>query len=456
MSNSLPLMIRAAGVTASNPLPTLISISPSQVLAGSGGFALAVTGSGFLPSSTVLWNGNALSTTYNSATSLTAQIPTGLVANAGASNITVANPAPGGGTSNALPLQVTAQVSGSLAQITIGVLANDLAWDPLHGRIYLSLPNQLSVPNQNGSNINSVQSLDPVTGALETPVNVGNDPNMLSVSSTEKYLYVGLDGSAQVARLNLPSLTQDVTVDLGGDPFFGPYRAMDLQAAPNGEDTTFAVTLNPKQLPESSREVQIFDGTVARPNPSCPIQGVNCTLATAFAFDWVQWKEDGTELFVANTENTGADLYVLPVAASGITPGVDYGYTLPVFGGPIHYDTVTKLVYDDSGGVVDPATGKQSGSFNANTLMVPDGALGKAFFLFLTGDVFNGDFTVASYDITTKALIGKVQLTGIVGVPTHLIRWGKNGLAFTTLGTSESTLLPVGAVYVLSGDFVDQ
>src|SRR4029079_3814972 len=48
----------------SNPSPTIASLSPSQVAAGTGAFTLTVNGSGFVSSSVVRWNGAARPTTF--------------------------------------------------------------------------------------------------------------------------------------------------------------------------------------------------------------------------------------------------------------------------------------------------------------------------------------------------------------------------------------------------------
>src|ERR1035441_2796659 len=47
-----------------NPVPTLSSINPSNASAGGGDFILDVTGSNFINSSVVQWNGLALTTVY--------------------------------------------------------------------------------------------------------------------------------------------------------------------------------------------------------------------------------------------------------------------------------------------------------------------------------------------------------------------------------------------------------
>ncbi len=83
-----------------NPVPAITSLNPAAATAGDPAFALTVNGTGFVSSSTVRWNGSARTTTFVSATRLTAAVSAADIATAGAGGIQVVNPAPGGGTSN--------------------------------------------------------------------------------------------------------------------------------------------------------------------------------------------------------------------------------------------------------------------------------------------------------------------------------------------------------------------
>ena len=94
VSGALPFAI-----TGNNPVPVLTSISPGQISAGAASFTLTVTGKGFVKTSVINWNGSPRTTTYVSHTQLTASIGTSDVATAGTAAVTVASPAPGGGTS---------------------------------------------------------------------------------------------------------------------------------------------------------------------------------------------------------------------------------------------------------------------------------------------------------------------------------------------------------------------
>src|SRR5262249_32881698 len=82
---------------ANNPVPSVTSISPNTATAGAAAFTLTVNGTNFTSASEVSWNGANLATIFVSATQLTAQVPANLISAVGSAQVTVANPAPGGG-----------------------------------------------------------------------------------------------------------------------------------------------------------------------------------------------------------------------------------------------------------------------------------------------------------------------------------------------------------------------
>ncbi len=87
--------------SASNPVPTTSSISPTSATAGGDAFTLTVNGTNFISTSTVQWGGADRTTTYVSATQLTAAITAADIATGGTAAVTVFNPTPDGGTSGA-------------------------------------------------------------------------------------------------------------------------------------------------------------------------------------------------------------------------------------------------------------------------------------------------------------------------------------------------------------------
>lgn len=91
-------------VTAAPPAPHLSSVSPSSVAEGSGNTAITLTGSGFVNPTTAFFDATSLATVFVNSTSLTATIPSALLATNGTGSITVTN---ANGTSNALTFTIT-------------------------------------------------------------------------------------------------------------------------------------------------------------------------------------------------------------------------------------------------------------------------------------------------------------------------------------------------------------
>jgi len=92
-----------------NPVPTVTTLNPAVAVLNGPAFSLTVNGSSFVLGAVVSWNGTTdLNTFYVSSTQLTADVPANLLAllAPGSADITVFNPGPGGGPSNAVPLPI--------------------------------------------------------------------------------------------------------------------------------------------------------------------------------------------------------------------------------------------------------------------------------------------------------------------------------------------------------------
>jgi hypothetical protein len=87
------------GTYASNAInftvnaPTITSLNPAEITAGSGDTSLVVTGTNFVSGSKVFWYDTELTTTFNSATQLTATIPASYLTKPGYGKIAVKNSA---------------------------------------------------------------------------------------------------------------------------------------------------------------------------------------------------------------------------------------------------------------------------------------------------------------------------------------------------------------------------
>jgi hypothetical protein len=110
-AGSATVTVTENGVTSTGatftiaPPPVITSLSPNTATAGQTGFTLTVNGTGFISGAVVQWNTTALTTTFVSATQLTAPVTAGLVATAGSATVTVAE---NGVTSSGVTFTITA------------------------------------------------------------------------------------------------------------------------------------------------------------------------------------------------------------------------------------------------------------------------------------------------------------------------------------------------------------
>src|SRR5215813_6947567 len=89
-----------------NPTPAITAISPSTLQAGVSGATVTISGSGFIVASVAQWNQNTRPTTFVSSTQLQVALTTADLATGSTGQITIMNPAPGGGASGASTLTV--------------------------------------------------------------------------------------------------------------------------------------------------------------------------------------------------------------------------------------------------------------------------------------------------------------------------------------------------------------
>ena len=98
-----------------NPAPVVASLSQTSADVGSSDFTLTVTGSSFVSTSVVRWNGSDRTTSFGSGTQLAATITASDLAIAGNAQVSVANPTPGGGNSSGLTFAIHPQVANGNA-----------------------------------------------------------------------------------------------------------------------------------------------------------------------------------------------------------------------------------------------------------------------------------------------------------------------------------------------------
>ena len=115
------------GFKVQYPAPTVSAINPSTVGAGSVPTEVTVTGTRFFPATQVTFDNAPAATVFVDATHVKATLTAAQLSNAGSIAVRVVNPAPGGGSSAALPFLVTNGVPtiASLAPASVVMGAAD-------------------------------------------------------------------------------------------------------------------------------------------------------------------------------------------------------------------------------------------------------------------------------------------------------------------------------------------
>lgn len=282
------------------PTPTITSISPSSATAGGSGFTLTVNGTNFINGiSTVRWNGSSRTTTFVSATQLTATIPASDITSAGTATVTVINTgnatASNGQTfsinsAGAPPVinsSLTASATyGTAFSYTItatnsptGFNATGLpSWLSRSGAVISGTPTvasgtfSITIEASNGNGLDS-KTLDITVGAKSLTVSglsyankVYDKTNSASISGTPSL--VGVVGGDNVTISGTPTATfasvnvnSGITVNVSGYTLSGSDAAKYTLTQPSGTANITAKTLTITGLSVPSSKT--YDGTTS-------------------------------------------------------------------------------------------------------------------------------------------------------------------------------------------------
>ena len=419
-----------------NAVPAVTQLSPAMIPVSSSSLTLTVDGTGFAANSTVMWNGQSLPTTFISSGQMTAIVDTSLINQIGWASVSVSTPTPGGGQSNPQPLHIYQ---------LLNVPANAMSFDPFTRKLYAVLPSTSTTLSGN-----SIVAIDPMTGTVGSPIQVGSEPNLLSETSDGNYFFVGLSGAKSLGRFNLLTQTLDLTVPIYLSQYgtSGDVAAVSLAAVP-GTDTSVAIESS------SFGGIGIFD-----------ISGSTGAFRSKFSSSYAGDNPvfvDATHFYAYDGYTSGAEFYRYSIDSSGVTQ-ID-GTTLDGFGGyggKIGVDG--GLVFGSGGGIVNPSTTPPSqvailplGTGVAGTSLygggvVPYQAESKAF-LVATNTAGTAANYLERFDTQHYTLEQEIQLPGsssTSAVPGT--RFGQDGLAYIVPTTTGSSQQP--QIFLLRGPFV--
>jgi hypothetical protein len=419
-----------------NPVPAIQSISPQVVIAGSPDLSVTVQATGVVPGTQANVNGTPVTGPLGGA-GVQVGISAAQLAQAGTLSISLTNPSPGGGTSNAVKLSV---ISGSNYVRTVNLPASDMVWNPQQQVIYAS------VAASSSTSPSSIVAIDPGSGNVVATQAMPAEPSLLAISGDQQYLYVGMKPIGSIARLKLPGLTPDIQWVVGpASTGTYPPSISDIEVAP-GQPHTVAVT---QEVGSSgATELAIYDDNVMRPKTG------NASVPPIGFVSVIRWGADASTIYGTENTESGGPEFIYSVNAQGVTLAETYLGALGGFAAQLAYDSNEDRLYDASGDVVDAATGRALGTFPASgyTFTV-DSAQHRVYFL---GETLNRDGVsamgtqISAFDQDRFTIKGSIVLPststggGPGGIAPVLVRWGTTGLAFNSASN----------IYLLDGPFV--
>lgn len=418
-------------------LPVITSLGSPTAQINNGTITVQVTGANFYPASVIAVNGISQSTTYSSGEQLQATLTSSVASTIGEVSVSVTNPTPGGGTSISVPL--------TLYEV-INVDASFLTSVPGSPLLYAS------VPSSSATNPNTVIPINPATGALGTPIPVGNNPGLLAASSDGSYLFVVTNQDQTVQRINLSTQAVDKTF-----PFpptntncCGGFAAADLKGVP-GSPQEVVLALD---IPDYGF------GVMALYNGSGLVNYVPTTSIATVDFSSFAYAGGSSTIYALPFSNAQNSFFnVLTITAQGLqfTPNQGGNYAVNNTTGAEVVSDGT-LLYTSAGEVWNPTTQAQVGSFPVTTYndtsypnlynVVMDTASGHIFVI--GQEPYGGD---SSSMIISAYGQSSLSLTGALAFPQeawpyaeNLTRWGSNGFAFLT----QATTIGSQVVYLLT------
>jgi hypothetical protein len=415
----LTVMLTGAG-DAQYATPSITSIDRYTAQVGASAQTLQITGMNFYPASVVNIKGAPQATAFESNTLLTATLDATSVASIGEEPVTVANPAPGGGVSNAVTLT---------PYQTLPIGASALISVPASGMLYAS------IPASSLTNPNTVVPIDPKTGKTGSPIPVGNDPRMMTASDDGKYIYVALVADQTIQRVNLQTSAVE--------------RTFAFPAASWNPNSSLSVN-EVHVVPGANQSLVVaFTGILALYNDAGLVNAVPNSYPgldiTSFTF-----ADDPSTFYGLPLDFGSNSPEVFTINSAGIQTTVPSGRISGTYGtGGLFVVSDGRLLYTNIGTEWDPITPKLLGSFlltienlnsppRGSSVAVDPGSDGMVYFL---GDESFGNsgsaLVLSAFDKTSFKLLGSLSFgQATYPVVNSLTRWGANGFSFIAPGAT--------------------
>lgn len=389
-------LIASALLAAAQLLPP-INLVVDKVPADSSQFKLIVKGMKFKAAMHVLWNGQPRQTEFVDEYTLKAVITQDDLAMPALAKVSVYDD----------ELSAVASAEAAFA-IYLPLVNNDLIYDPLRQRIYVSV-------SQNDVNGPSIAVYDPDGNTVDRYIPLTEEPGRLALSDDSRYLYIQLDQSSdhRLRRMDLTGVQADLDITLlqAGNLVpvmgFGPVPGQGASVV-----VQFGATL------------EIVDNASPRPTSG---GGNQCLIGVP----------DDSTFLTASFDN----LLAIKFSVGGIVFPLSFSPAtyVGVSACPVY---ATGRVYSQTGDVVDVSSPSpvQAGKFAASGMVGAAPEINRVYFIAsdLTPTLGPGapgsQARLLVFDSQTRDLLETVALPTIVSVNQRnerLLHWGTDGIAFS-------------------------
>jgi YVTN family beta-propeller protein len=328
-------------------------------------------------------------------------------------------------TASPAPLPAESRPSASLT-LSLALPTFDFAFNARDGYLYASV---------DGSS--TIAVIDPMTATIVASIYVGLSPTQLSVSDDGEVLWVAISTPPSIRRVDLLTRTAGSSILLPASS--SPYSSsvLDLEVLPGSHDAVAATYYSPV----SGLLTVVFDGAMPRPYGSStnygdviiPTASPSLLYVSGYGYDTVA---------ASCLDQEG--IFTSPFAYYN---SAGYNDSVPAFS--------SGKIFMPLGDVLDGKTGSLLGTIalpdvSNNTYIGLYNGLAAdsqdAYFLTNTMETEGTFNSVLAADQATLTTQGPDLIDLQTYRPSHLVRWGRYGLAFLTQYTgiviARSTLIP--------------
>lgn len=296
-----------------------------------------------------------------------------------------------------------------ITERVVSIETNDIVHDPISGLIYASIPGAASPEPAN-----SIAIVDPESGSIVDSIPVASEPGPLAISDDGTTLWVGIDSSGEIQRVDLVTRTAGARHDLGADSFLGHYFAEDIEVQPGTTDVV-VVSLRNRGFSPRHEGVGVYDDGVARASMTQGHTGSNR----------IEFTDDPNLLLGYNNETTEFGLRRIALSAAGVAETTNVRSLVSGFGTDIFF--YDGLLYATTGQIVDPDGPSLAGSVSPGGLVAVDPPRDLIFTI--SSGSSSSNLNLSIFDRDRLVLEQSTALATRGSASGRMVTWGGDGLA---------------------------